>query len=591
MNKYFLGFSALIAASCQSEKDKLTNTRPNILIAISDDQSWPHAGAYGTEFVKTPAFDKVAKEGILFHNAIAPSPGCAPSRSALVTGRYAWQNEHAGQHFSVWPRKYKTMSDVLKEAGYHVGYTGKGVAPFFHVLGGRYENPAGPEYNSEELQPPTPAISNIDYTGNFKKFLEDREPGQPFYFWYGSQEPHRRFAPFSGRGAGKEITDNEIPGFLPEFDSIRDDLLDYALEIEWFDEHLGRILGILEETGELDNTIIFVTSDNGMAFPAAKANCYEFGIHVPLAVRWGKHVKPGREVDDVVSLVDFFPTVLEISGLSEPEDMPVSGQSILDILLLKKSGSIYDETRHVYASRERHSSSRWQNLGYPQRAVRTNKFLYIRNFKPERWPAGYPFHLSGDDTITGYTDIDGTVGGLGPRYFVENLHEPGMEEMARHAVGKRPPDELYDIQIDPACMVNLSGIVSYETVRNNLHAQLMMFLSQTSDPRVTGDDPDVFETYPRYAGNREFPMPEWAYYMNQTVLDSLIAGVGTDESPAVRPDSIAEWGLKAGDYKLVMEDNWQLYLIEEHGMKNVTNQRSNLTGQFIKLYHYFKEKE
>ena len=589
MNKYFLGLSALAAVSCQTGKEKVTNLRPNILIAISDDQSWPHAGAYGSDFVKTPAFDKVASEGILFNNAIAPSPGCAPSRSSLVTGRYHWQNEHAGQHQSIWPVKYKTMSDVLKAAGYHAGFTGKGVDPFFVTLGGRYENPAGPEYNGERLTPPNSGISDIDYGANFQRFMNDRQPGQPFYFWYGSHEPHRKYEPFSGKEAGKEISDNEIPDFLPETDSIRNDMLDYALEIEWFDKHLGKILDILEQEGELDNTIIIVTADNGMPFPAAKANCYEYGIHVPLAIRWGKHVKAGRTVDDVVSFTDFFPTILDITGLSEPEGQPVSGQSILDIILSRKSGTVNKETRHVYSSRERHSSSRWQNLGYPQRAIRTDKFLYIRNFKPERWPAGYPVYFRGGDTITGYTDIDDTRGGLGPEYFVNNLFKPGMREMATHAVGKRPPDELYDIQIDPSCMVNLSGLVAYETMRNNLHAQLMMFLSQTKDPRVTGDDPDVFETYPRYAVIREFPVPEWAYYANREELDKLIERIGKDESPAVRPDSIAEWGLVAGNYKLVKEEDWELYLTEGNETQNVTRRMSKLTGDFIKLYYHFRQ--
>src|SRR5690606_35318084 len=148
---------------------------------------------------------------------------------------------------------------------------------------------------------------------------------------------------------------------------------------------------VLEEAGELDNTIIVVTADNGMAFPRAKANLYEFGHHVPLAIRWGDKVAGNRVVEDLVSLIDLFPTYLEAVGLDHPsKEYPLEGKSLMNILLSENQGKV-DSTRNgVYSTRERHSSSRWNNLTYPQRSLRTDRFLYIRNFKPERWPAGAP---------------------------------------------------------------------------------------------------------------------------------------------------------------------------------------------------------
>src|SRR5688500_4452495 len=122
--------------------------KPNILIAIADDWSWPHAGAYGCKFVKTPAFDRVAKEGVLFRNAFTASPGCSPSRAALLTGRHTWQLEQAGTHASSFPKKFQVYPDLLEAAGYHVGHTGKAWGPGNFKEGGRTRNPAGPAYSA-----------------------------------------------------------------------------------------------------------------------------------------------------------------------------------------------------------------------------------------------------------------------------------------------------------------------------------------------------------------------------------------------------------------------------------------------------------
>lgn len=108
---------------------------------------------------------------------------------------------------------------------------------------------------------------------------------KPFHFWYGSKEPHRHYAKGSGRRAGKRIDDVQVPYFLPDTEEVRSDMLDYMTEIDYFDQHLHTMLQILQEYGEWENTIVVVTSDNGMPFPRAKANLYEYGTHVPLAIR------------------------------------------------------------------------------------------------------------------------------------------------------------------------------------------------------------------------------------------------------------------------------------------------------------------
>lgn len=158
------------------------------------------------------------------------------------------------------------------------------------------------------------------------------------------------------------------------------------------------MIQMLEESGELDNKLIVVTSDNSMPFPRAKTNVYEYGIHMPLAVRWGKQVKGGCESYDLVSLIDSFATFLDVAGCAYPE-YPVESRSLTNILASEKSGVVDSSRTAVFSSRERHSSSRWGNLGYPQSVMCTHDYLYIRNFRSERWPARAPQKYKQDGTL------------------------------------------------------------------------------------------------------------------------------------------------------------------------------------------------
>lgn len=483
--------------------------RPNILFVISDDQSFPHASAYGSDFVKTPAFDRIAEEGILFMNGFAPSPGCSPSRAAILTGRYPWQNEEAGTHASSFPAKYTVLPDLLEESGYWVGYTGKGWGPGDWEESGRIRNPAGPAFQDKKLEPPHDYIREIDYSGNFRAFLEQRPEGDPFYFWMGTSEPHRPYEKGIGTAAGKNIEDVKVPDYLPDTPEVRSDLLDYSIEIEWFDRHLAEVLVLLEEAGELENTLIVVTSDNGMPFPRAKANVYEDGIHVPLAVRWGERVPGGRVVFDLVSLIDFMPTILEAAGVKQ-QGTSVTGRSIMDILTSSEEGIVDPSRDAVYSARERHSSSRWNNLGYPQRALRTHQYLYIRNFAPKRWPAGTPRRIEQGELTpmnTGYHDIDAAPS---LDVLTQNADDPFFNRYLYLSVGKRPAEELYDIKKDPGNICNLALDPDYEELTRSFRNDLINFLEETDDPRVAGNG-DIWESYPRLRGPmRNFPAPEWA---------------------------------------------------------------------------------
>ncbi len=509
--RFLFLLSSLFVFSCKNAPQKSNTTadrttkKPNILFVISDDQSYPHASAYGYEAVSTPAFDRVAREGILFNNAFSASPGCSPSRAAILTGKNCWQVREAGTHASTFPADLITYPEILQRAGYLVGSTNKGWGPGKVV--GRDNNPAGKAYNSRKLESPK-EISDNDYAANFEAFLAARSDDQPFCFWFGAAEPHRRYPTGIGVKTGLNPDKVKVPGFLPDVPEVRTDMLDYIYEIQWYDSHLDRMLKSLEAKGELENTLVVVTSDNGMPFPRAKANCYEYGIHMPLAIMWGNKIKGDRTVDDLVSLVDMAPTFLDAAGVEAPETIGMAGKNLMNILMSNKSGIIDKSRQAVYASRERHSSSRWNNLGYPQRAMRTADYLYIWNVHPERWPAGDPQKFEDDGKLGpmhgGYHDIDDFD------ESVLNLRrdDPAISRFFHLAVDKRPEIELYDIRKDPYCLNNLATQFSFQSTKEKLGNQLMAYLKKTNDPRMGPEGEKIYEDYVRYSPIRTFPEPK-----------------------------------------------------------------------------------
>jgi N-sulfoglucosamine sulfohydrolase len=311
--------------------------RPNILFAIADDWGL-HAGAYGTRWVKTPAFDRVAREGLLFHNAYTPMAKCAPSRAIILTGRHLWQNEEAGNHMAVFPLKLKTWPEVLMEHGWHMGITGKGWGPgIAHDAGGKPRLITGKPFNQRKAEPPAKAMSNTDYAANFADFLDAAPKDDPWCFWYGSTEPHRGYEFQSGvKKGGKKPSDiDRVPAYWPDHETVRYDMLDYAFEVEHADNHLGRMLAELEKRGLLESTLIIVTSDHGMPFPRVKGYAYHDSNHVPLAIRWPRGVKnPGCAIQDFVDFTDLAPTILDYAAIAWKDSgmMPITGKSWRPIL-------------------------------------------------------------------------------------------------------------------------------------------------------------------------------------------------------------------------------------------------------------------
>lgn len=482
--------SMLEAAPRQAVPRVQKQKRPNILFAIADDWSYGHAGAYGNRWVNTPAFDRVARNGILFTRAYTPNAKCAPSRASILTGRNSWQLEAACNHFCFFPSKFKTYAEVLKDHGYFVGMTAKGWGPgVANDTHGKPRQMAGQPFNKRQAKPPTTDISNNDYAGNFEQFLNTAPKGEPWFFWYGALEPHRSYEYGSGVAkGGKKLTDlDRVPGYWPDNEVVRHDMLDYSFEVEHFDRHLSRMLEILEKRGELDNTMIVVTSDHGMPFPRVKGQAYDHSNHVPLAMMWKEGIKKlGRTVDDYVSFIDLAPTFIELAGLNWKDTgmQPTSGRSLTDILFSEQAGRVNPVRDHVLIGKERHDVGRPHDWGYPIRGIIKNNMLYLQNFETSRWPAGNP--------ETGYLNCDGSPT---KTEVLKARTNPQQKHFWQKSFGKREQEELYDIKKDPDCLNNLAYQPRNRALKARLKQQLFRELKAQDDPRMFGKG-HIFEEYP-----------------------------------------------------------------------------------------------
>lgn len=472
----------------------IAGQRPNILLMITDDQSWCHTSFAGDPVVTTPSFDRVAREGVYFERAYVSSPSCTPSRGALLAGQHVWRLREGASLWGTMMKDIPLYNELLEEAGYHMGYTGKGWSPGESIPGGRFRNPAGWAWNAVKQELPEGTVQHglnpIDYFANFERFLQARKEGQPFCFWFGATEPHHPWPDGLGAAYVLNPDDVEVPPFAPDLPGVRKQFTEYYAELVYADLQLSRFLRKLEEIGELDNTIVVCTSDNGMPIPRAKEDLNDWGTRVPLAIRWGGIEHPGRRVDDFVSLIDLAPTFLELAGAEVPEVM--TGRSLLPQLESDQEGTVDPTRSFMVTGRERHDSA------YPMRAIRTDRYLYIRNYeptwhpKPAKWNEGPKFP---DHELMKKTQYDLLLYNL----MLVHRDMPEIRPYYDLAFKPRPAEEFYDLKTDPFCLKNVADDPEY-AVRKKRHARQMTdFLIETGDPRET-DEQVHFQDYPWYGG-------------------------------------------------------------------------------------------
>lgn len=451
---------------------------PNILFCLADDWGWPHAGAYGDPVVKTPTFDRLAREGVLFEHAFISSPSCTPSRNAVLTGQQFYRlDQGANLHSSLDP-KHPNFMFLLRDAGYQIGHWRKAWGPGDSRALGYRESPCGPGMA-------------------FDRFMKQRDETRPFCFWFGTSDPHRGYEKDSGAASGMDLGKIPVPEFLPDVPEVRSDIADYYWEVQRWDRDVTAAIKLLEEADELDDTIIAMSGDHGMPFPRCKGNLYDWGARVPLAIRWGAEVKPGRRVQDFVSLTDLAPTFLEAAGVKVPAAM--TGRSLLHFLTDRGEGATDPERDFIVFGRERHVPAQEipSLVGYPSRAIRTDRWLLILNLEEDRWPAGVPRNASHPMDV--HADCDN---GPTKSFIVNHKGEPEYAKYFKLCFARRPAVELYDCAADPDQVANLAADPEHAGTIGQLRGRLIEYLKATADPRFT-DAPVKFDGYPYRAGYLE----------------------------------------------------------------------------------------
>jgi arylsulfatase A-like enzyme len=439
--------------------------RPNILLLLADNWAYPHASAYGDGVARTPVFDTLAREGVVFTHAFAPNPSCSPSRSSLLAGQETHRLGEAASLYGPLGADVPLYTDLLTECGYSTGFSGKGFGPGEARRSGRTANPAGAQF------------------GGFDEFLHARKAGRPFCFWFGSHDPH---VPWT-RGRERRATLREdalkVPPHLPDTPVMRAAMLDYYAEVEEFDAESGRLLDTLRRTGELDNTLVIMSSDNGWQMPRGLANCYDLGVRIPLAMRLPGRLRGGTRRDDFVSIADLAPTILDAAGAPRPAAMTAA--------------SLFGPTRRdaLFLERERHANVRRGDLSYPVRGVRTNRYLYLHNLEPERWPAGDPeFYWA----VGPYGDVDNSAA---KEALLRDRPQPYFDL----CFAKRPAEELYDLRSDPGQVRNVAADPAYAKARAELAARVEQWMRASGDPRAAGPT-DVWDRAP-YSGPKFKGLP------------------------------------------------------------------------------------
>ncbi len=460
-----VGFGCLATAAgmhsiLAAEKAK---NRPNILLITADDMNWNAPGCFGGRTPDiTPNIDRLASQGLRFEHSHVTIAVCQPSRSVLMTGRYPHRNGAEG--FQPVNMDVPTLQEQLHEAGYLNGILGK-----VTHLAPREKFKWDMAYDFKELINGRSPEHYHDYARSF--FERSAREGKPFFLMANSHDPHRPFhaseqekksfadvlkdIPAPSRVyRGDEI---EVPGFLPDLPDVRKEIAQYYSSVRRCDDTVGAVLRALSESGQAENTLIMFLSDNGMALPFAKTNCYLHSTRTPWIAAWPGKIKPGTvDSEHFISGIDFMPTVLDVAGLPGPKGM--DGFTFLPVLSGKKQGG-----------RDRVFTQFHQTSGrnrYPMRCVQNKRFGYI--FNP--WSDG--------------------------RRVFKNESQAGLTFKAMQAAAPSDPDvaarvklfqyrvleEFYDFENDPDAKHNLIDEPGYKKEIDTMRAELLGWMKRTEDP-------------------------------------------------------------------------------------------------------------
>ncbi len=432
-------------------------TRPNIVLIIADDLGAEDSGPYGSKAVRTPNLDRLAAEGLRFTRAFNTCSSCSPSRSAIITGRYPHATGAERLHMPL-PKEQVTFVEKLKASGYWCAQAGK-----WHL---------GPAVKDRfdvvhEAQHATPS-GDDDGSGctQWVSTLRERPKEKPFFCWLASFDPHRPYFPDT-LPVPHDPKLAFVPPYLPDVMPTRKDLAMYYDEIGRLDGYVGKVLDELRQQGVADQTLVIFMTDNGRPFPRCKTSVYDSGIQSPFLVRWpAGNVRAGGTSESLLSSVDIAPTLLELAGL--PMEPTFQGKSFAR-LLTDPTANYRD---YIFAEHN------WHDYTAHERAVRSERFKYIRNSWPDL-PGTPPA-----DAVKGPTFQE--------MRKMRDAHQLTPEQMTVF-LKPRPAEELYDVQSDPQELKNLAGISEHETTLKQLRAVLDQWERQTADWTPDPRPPDQFD--------------------------------------------------------------------------------------------------
>jgi N-sulfoglucosamine sulfohydrolase len=436
----------------------------NFLFITADDLNYNSIGAFGCGVDNiTPNLDKLAGDGMSFDNAHVTIAVCQPSRQCLMTGLYPHHNGALG--FDPIREDVPTLTQILRENGCYTGIIGK--VEHLQPIEKFCWDFCDDVFNAQNNYGRSPYIYRRDSIEFFKKV---KEKGKPFFFMVNSHDPHRPFA-----GSEDELTrfygyntyasryykpdEIQVPGFLPDLPDVRKELAQYYSSVHRLDESAGGVLAALEESGMAENTLVVFLSDNGMAFPFAKANCYLNSTKTPFIARWPGHIKPGsRNREDYIAGIDFTPTILEAADLAGK--MVCDGRSYLPLLMGEKQ-----ENRDIIFTQFNITAAKH---AYPMRCVQSRRFGYIFN----SWADGKTFYKNESKTGLTYNAMKVAAG--------TNSTIDGRVNFFDY----RCREEFYDFSVDPDALNNLIEDNTYEVQINEYRKRLYEYLRNTGDPEL-----------------------------------------------------------------------------------------------------------
>ncbi len=470
---FFLG-SLIVLIACGSTKKKEEKVvsiqeenkteRLNILLITADDLNKNSVGVFGSVVPNiTPNIDKLASQGVRFEKGHVNVAVCQPSRGTIATGRYSHNSGIEG--FFHTKKEIPDIVTTLKTNGYYTGVLGK-----VRHSSPKEQTPWDFHLDMNDLA--MGRNKELYYVEAKNIIKKAKQEGKPFYMMANSHDPHRPFA-FTDKeelwiSKGNDIlkpsriyneSEVAIPGFLPELPLVRKEITQYYNSVRRLDDTVGRILDVLEEEGVADNTIVMFLSDNGMAFPFSKTNCYLQSTNTPWIVRWPGKVTPNTvNTKDFISSIDFFPTVLEAAGLQTPDG--IDGTSFVPILLEQKQkgrDKVYTQFFETSAQKQ-----------FPMRCIQDAKYGYIFN----AWSDGKTRFKN--ESQSGYT--------------YKAMLEAGKTNPKIAARVKlfdnRQVEEFYDFENDPNALHNLIKSPKYTEIINKYRADMELWMEKVKDPAL-----------------------------------------------------------------------------------------------------------